>query len=66
MVGLVEVNDANSPITRFKKSKLVSELIRNPNNETLSSYLEQMEEVFEFYERFENEIHNEFGPTVSY
>ena len=66
MVGLVEVNDANSPITRFKKSKLVSELIRNPNNETLSSCLEELEKVFEFHERFENEIENEFGPTASY
>ena len=66
MVGLVEVNDASSPITRFEKSKLVSELIRDPNNETLSSCLEELEKVFELYERFENEIQNELGPTASY
>ena len=63
---LVEVNDASSPITRFEKSKLVSELIRDPNNETLSSCLEELEKVFELYERFENEIQNELGPTASY
>ena len=63
---LGDVNDDSSTITQFKESELLSELIRNPNNETLSSYLEEMEEVFEFYECFENKIHNEFGPTVSY
>ena len=37
------------------------------NNETLSSCSEELEkEVFEFYERFENEIQNEFGPAASY
>ena len=64
---LVEVNDDSSPITKFKESKLLSELIRNPNNETLSPCLEELEkEVFELYERFENEIQNESGPTASY
>ena len=64
---LVEVNDVSSPITPFKESKLLSELIRNPNNETLPSCLEELEkEVFESYERFENEIQNDFCPTASY
>ena len=62
---LVEVNDDSSPITKFKESKLLSELIRNPNSETLSPCLEELEkEVFELYERFENEIQNESGPTA--
>ena len=30
---LLEVNDASSPITRFKESKILSELIRNTNND---------------------------------
>ena len=64
-VWLVENNDARSPITQFKESELLSELIRNPSNETLSSYLEELEkEVFEFYKRFENDIQNNFGPTA--
>ena len=59
------MNDASSPITRFKEFKLISEIIRNPINETLSSCLEELEkDVFEFYERFENVIQNEFGPTA--
>ena len=41
--------------------------MRNMINETLSSCLEELEKkVFEFYERFQNEIRNEFGPTASY
>ena len=64
---LLEVNDDSSLITQFKESKLLSELIRSPNNETLSSCLEELEkEVFELYERFQNEIQNEFGPTPSF
>ena len=64
---MVEVDDASSPIAQFKESKLLSEFIRNPNNETLSSCLEELEkEVFEFYQCFENEIQKEFGPTASY
>ena len=64
---MVEVNDASSPITQFIKSKLLSELVRNLINETLSSCLGELEkELYEFYERFENEIQNEFGSTASY
>ena len=64
---MVEVNDASSTITQFKESELLSELTRSLNNETLSSYLEELEkEVFELYEHFQNEIQNEFGPTASY
>ena len=64
---LVEVNDASTPFTQFKESELLSELIRNPNNEAVSSCLEELEkEVFQFHERFENEIQSEFGSTASY
>ena len=56
---MVEVNDASSPITQFIESKFLSELVRNLNNETLSSCLGELEkELYEFYERFENEIQN--------
>ena len=64
---MVEVNDASSPITQFIESKFLMELVRNLNNETLSSCLGELEkELHEFYERFENEIQNEFGSTASY
>ena len=52
---------------QFKESELISELIRNPNNQTLSSCLEELErDAFKLYERFENGIQNTFGPTASY
>ena len=44
------VNDTRSPITQFIESELLSELIRNTNNKRLSSCLEELKEVFEFYE----------------
>lgn len=54
---LVEVNDTRTLITQCKESELLNGLIRNPNKETLSSCLEELQkEVFEFYERFENDI----------
>ena len=51
---LVEVNDASSPFTQFKESKLLSQLIRKPKNETLSSCFEELDvlsskEVFRMY-----------------
>ena len=44
------VNDTRSPITQFIESELLSELIRNTNNKRLFSCLEELKEVFEFYE----------------
>ena len=64
---LVEINYTSSHIPQFKESELLSELIRNPNNETLSSCFEEpQKEVFGLYIRFENEIKNKFEPTGSY
>lgn len=64
---LVEVKDTRSRFIQFKESGRLPKLLKNPNNEPLSWYLEESKkETFELYDGFENEVQNESCPTASY
>lgn len=64
---LAEVKDTRSRFIQFKESGRLHKLLKNPNNEPVSWYLEESKkEAFELYDGFENEIQNESCPTASY